>query len=119
MRSCSGEGDTVPSIRQLGLAGGLRIGDVVGRVNREGHGDHRIATVYRRQGCALRSCSGESNTVPDVRQLGLANGLHVGCVVGRVDRKSHGDHGVATVHCWQRCRLSSCRVKGNAIPNVR
>ena len=119
LRAGSGEGDTVPNIRQRTFADGLFVVDSIRRIHGQGHRDHRVATVGGLQRNALCTGSGEGNAVPGVRQCAFADGLSIADGIGRVDVQGHRDHGVATVHRLQRDVLRTGSGEGDTVPGVR
>ena len=88
-------------------------------VDGQGHGDHRVATVHRLQGDALRAGSREFDTVPGVRQLTFADGGFVGDSVSRVHRQGHSDHRVAARSSGQGDILRAGSREFNTVPSVR
>ena len=114
-----GEGDTVPFVRQSAGADGSFVGDVVNRVDRQGHDHNGVAAINRLQ-CGGQSAGlGEGDTVPLVRQSAGADGSLVSDIVNRVDNEVHRNDGVATVRGLHRHGLRTGLVEDDLVPGVR
>ena len=72
-----GEGDTVPSVRQLAGADGLGVGFGINRINSQRHRDYTVAAIHRFKGSGLGTGFGEGNAIPSVRQLAGADSLGI------------------------------------------
>ena len=119
LRARSREGLAIPSVRQSAGANGPALRNLIGRIQRQGHGHHRVATIHRLQRCGLGTGLGEDEIVPGVRQLVFTYGHGIRDMVGRVHRQGHGHHGDAAVHRLQGGRLGARIGEGLAVPGVR
>ena len=118
LRTSNVEVDTIPGDGQFALTDGLLIVHSIGRVDSQGHRNHRVAAIGSLQGHRLRTSNVEVDTIPGDGQFALTDGLLIVHSIGRVDSQSHGHHRVATVSSLQGYRLCASLSKLNTIPGV-
>ena len=112
------EGDPVPGMGELIGANDGGVGDGIERFDHQCHGNDRVAAADGRQGGALSTRLGESDTVPGVGELVGADGLSVGDGVCRDYSQSHRDDGVAAVHALEGGALRARLREGDTVPDV-
>ena len=118
--SRSREVESAPRVRQVAVTNGVGGQDVLRRVDSEVQRESAVTTVDGSNGVKVAASGRQYLSVPEIRQVVIADGSALSGVVRRVDEESQTVDAVAMGRFGLQVNLAeACFVEGEISPNVR